>query len=220
MIGTKLAVFLIVGTLIMFIQMILRGKYNSIAVVKYPFIAVFLTMAGTSGALIMFWIENGYIGGRSFFGAILFVPVLMLPICWVLKIPFGELLDLCSAAECAMLALLKIECITSGCCYGRVLSKSESGEIVRFPSQFVELVVVLFIMFYLMRIEKEKENHNLLYPMYMILYGGTRFMLNWLRGDLEPFVWGLPAGSFWGICSVIIGLSAYILIKGLQKEKS
>lgn len=217
MISIDLILFLGMGTVAMLIQMIFRRGIYKIPLWKCIFIAVFLTLAGTIGAMLMFYIENGSLGGRSFFGALLFIPVLMCPIAILLKVPFGMLMDLCAPAECIMLAILKVDCLINDCCYGRIICSSNTVGVLRFPSQIVEMIVILVIMICLMIQEKSYNSKNKLYLVYLLLYGATRFVLNWLRGDLTPFVWGLPAGSFWAMCSVIIGSLGLLLFR--RKDK-
>jgi hypothetical protein len=66
------------GTIGMFILMLLRRKaFPQIKLWKLPIISVLLTIAGVAGAMLMHFIEQGSFGGTSFFGAILFIPVLI-----------------------------------------------------------------------------------------------------------------------------------------------
>ena len=196
------------GTLGMFLLMLFRKKkYAEISVWKMIVSSLLLAVCGVIGAMLMYFVESGSFGGTSFFGAILLIPVLMLPIALMLRIPFGRMMDLCAPCECVMLAVLKIDCLTSGCCYGRMFGEFQ------FPSQIVEMIVILIIMVILLRLEIKPKNKNLIYPYYLILYGATRFFLNLLRGGLSPFVWILPAGNFWSLVSVCIGIGALFLIK-------
>ena len=192
----------------MFLLMLFRKKkYAEIPVWKMIISSLLLAVCGVVGAMLMYFIESGSFGGTSFFGAILFIPVLMLPIALMLRIPFGQMMDLCAPCECVMLAVLKIDCLNSGCCYGRMFGAFQ------FPSQLVEMAVILIIMVVLLRMERKQKNENCIYPCYLILYGATRFVLNLFRGGLSPFVWILPAGNFWSLVSICIGVLALILIK-------
>jgi len=201
------------GTLGMLLLMLFRKrKYAEIPVWKMIISSLLLAVCGVVGAMLMYFIESGSFGGTSFFGAILFIPVLMLPVALMLRIPFGRMMDLCAPCECVMLAVLKVDCLISGCCYGRMFGEFQ------FPSQIVEMIVILIIMVILLRMEIKPKNKNLIYPYYLILYGATRFFLNLLRGGLTPFVWILPAGNFWSLVSVCIGMSMLLLIKHKEKK--
>lgn len=219
MISTHLIVFLSAGTVAMMIQMFLRYKQYSISAWKVPVINVFLTIAGTLGTLLMYFLENGFFGGRSFFGALFLTPLLMMPVGLVLRIPFSSLMDLCAPAECAMLAIMKVDCILQECCGGIVLFTTEAGKEIHFPSQILEAFLVAAIMLALMQLEKNKNNRGKIYPFYLILYGGVRFVINWFRADISPFVWTLPAGNFWGLFAIAIGCIWFMIVNLKRKTK-
>lgn len=189
-----------------------RRKYNTVKPVKIVAICILLTLCGVAGALIMHYIESGNFSGTSLFGAVLFVPIMMLPISQILRVPYSTLLDMCAPCECIMLAVLKFNCFKAGCCSGRVLTTA-SGSTIRFPSQLVEMIAFLLIMAVLLKLEKKQETDGKLYPLYLIVYGCTRFILNSFRAGLREFVWIFPPGHFWSIISIIVGVSALIFLK-------
>lgn len=200
--GTQRLMIILGGTVGMLILMLLRRKtFPQIALWKMPIISILLTLAGVAGAMLMFFIESGRFGGTSFFGAILFIPILMLP-ALLLRVPFDTLMDLCAPAECLMLAFMKVDCLVSDCCIGQYLPSLG----FQFPSQIVEMITILVIMLILLQLEQKSQHRGTLYAYYLILYGVTRFILNWFRYGLTPFVWILPAGNFWSIVAVILGL--------------
>ena len=199
----------------MLILMLLsRKKYPHIRLWMYPVISLLLTVAGVAGTMLMFYIETGRFGGTSFFGAILFVPVLMLPVL-LLRIPYRTLMDLCAPAESLMLAVMKLDCLAQGCCSGKYFPSLD----FRFPSQIVEMIVTLCIMLLLLYIRKDPCKEGSLYGWYLIIYGSTRFVLNWFRHGISPFVWLLPAGNFWSLIAVAFGLLWLLVMKKLYNKK-
>lgn len=201
------------GAICMLLVMLSRRKlFLKVKPWKMVIITVLLTLAGVLGAILMYWVENKHFGGTSFFGALLFVPLLMLPVV-LLKIPYGTLMDLCAPAECIMLAVLKIDCLIHNCCSGRYIQALG----INFPSQLVEMAVILLIMVALLRIEKTGKKKNKLYGYYLIFYGFTRFFLNFLREALTVFVWILPPGNFWSIIAVIAGICWLRTVDSFEK---
>lgn len=199
--GTQRILIICGGTVGMLILMLLRRKnFPQIQSWKMPIISILLTLAGVAGAMLMYYIESGKFGGTSFFGAIFFIPILLLP-ALVLRIRYSELMDLCASAECLMLAFMKLDCLMSDCCIGKYLPALE----LQFPSQIVEMLTILVIMLFLIQMERSRKHQGKLYGYYLIFYGITRFILNWFRYGLTPFVWILPAGNFWSIVATIIG---------------
>ena len=200
------------GAVAMFISMLLRKKqFPHIAVWKMAVVTVWLTITGVAGTMILAYIEMGTFGGTSFYGAVFLVPLLMFP-AMLMKLSYRDILNLSAPAECAMLVVMRFDCLDKGCCFGRYLP--ELG--FQFPSQIAEMVVGVTIMATLMRMHK-KDHNVLLYPWYMILYGVCRFVLQGLRyGGTEPWVLGLSQGHFWSLISIAVG-TLWLLLSGKQK---
>lgn len=170
-------------------------------------VAFMLTIVGTLGTYAWFFVENLYFGGRSFYGAVFFVPLAFLLLPSIIKIPYGQLVDLCAPAECIMLSFMKVQCLVTGCCAGRTLLTNELGEIVRFPSPLVELIFAYAIAIALMVMSHNARFKEKIYPWYLILYGSTRFVLNFFREEWENYNGGVPPlGTIWSVLAVIIGV--------------
>ena len=105
-----------------------------------------------------------------------------------------------------MLALLKVQCIVDGCCYGMALRLNSEGRLVRFPSQAVECADALVLAAVLLLMIRMGKGRGRMYAWYMLLYGVCRFGLNLLR-ETTPFIWIQPAGNFWSLVSIAIGLA-------------
>ena len=161
------------GMVAMIVLMILRRRrYPEVALWKMVVLGVILTVAGVLGTMIMYFIETGKIGGTSFFGAILFVPILILP-AMLLKLKYKTILNLSAASEAIMLAVMKLDCLAHDCCVGRYMPRLG----FQFPSQIVEMVASLGVMLVLLQLER-KDRGKHLYAWYLLLYGATRFVLN------------------------------------------
>jgi phosphatidylglycerol:prolipoprotein diacylglycerol transferase len=207
--GMQRILILCGGTVGMFLLMLLRRKsFTEVKIWKMAVISVLLTIAGVSGAMLMHFIEQGSFGGTSFFGAILFIPVLILP-ALLLRVRYSELADLCAPAECLMLAFMKVDCLLVGCCEGKYLPSLDC----QFPSQIVEMIVILLGMLLFLQFERKGKFRGNLYACYLIFYGITRFILNWFRYGVKPFALGLPAGNFWSIIAIIFGIAWFIVMK-------
>lgn len=219
MVSLKLLLYLAVGTAVMYIPVLILTLRYSQKVLKSVPLTLLLTVSGTLGTYLMFYLESGYIGGTSFYGAVFLVPLLFVPVAWLLRMPYGYALDLCAAGECAMLAVMKVQCLLSGCCRGAVLYVTEAGAPVRFPSQIAELANALLLLVILLCLSRKETNRGKLYPMYMLLYGLTRFVLNLFREARTPFALGLPAGNFWSVWSVLIGAAMLFVLSRKKKQR-
>lgn len=214
----SLYAFLAIGTVLMIGVMLIANRAYRVPKLRVVVGAVLLTVAGFAGAKLMAFIEMGDWSGKSFFGALFFAPVVMIPVSLALKVRWRDMLDLCAPAECVMLALLKVQCLTDGCCYGRPLRLDATGHLVRFPSQAVECGCALALMLLLLFMIHRGWGRGRLYAWYMLLYGVSRFFLNLLRETI-PFVWILPAGNFWAMISAAIGLCAILFLSPGRAER-
>ena len=206
MMTPELIIALIIGTLAMAAVMLLPRRWRAgLPMWKTLLSAAVLTVLGVLGAKLMYVLENGGFGGISYYGAVFFPPLFMVLLALLLRVPPLTLLDLCAPAECVMLALLKVLCLKNGCCGGRLLFTTASGGEIYFPSQIIELLNALVLMVMLLWLIRKGTWQGRIYPIYMLLYGITRFILNLLR-DTKPFLLGLPAGNFWSLVAIVIAL--------------
>ena len=212
-------IFISIGTILMIIVMLFCGKYYHIKVWKRIVTALFFTVAGVIGVKIMAFIEMGRWNGRSFFGAVLFTPILMVLFSYFIKETPSDILDICAPAEAIMLALMKVDCAIQGCCYGKVIRIDSDGNLIRFPSQVVECLTAILIFIILIMLIYRKKQRGALYYWYMILYGIVRFILNWLR-ETKPFLLGLPPGNFWALITFIAGGTLMIIHLTRKGNKS
>lgn len=202
-IKTILALFS--GTLAMLILITILLKHYKIACWRGIPISVLLTVMGTIGTYIWFFVESSFFGGRSYYGAVFLVPLFFKLLAKYVGVPYRDVIDVCAPAECVMLAIMKYQCLIDGCCGGRFIDLPVDGRTIVFPSQMVEMTNALILMVALMCMAFHEKNRGKIYPWYMILYGITRFVLNWFREDLTPLLLGLPAGNLWSVLSVIVG---------------
>jgi prolipoprotein diacylglyceryltransferase len=197
------------GAVAMFVSMVLRKKqFPQVALWKMIVLTVWLTITGVLGTMILAYIESGKFGGTSFYGAVLMVPVLIMP-AMLMKITHKDILNLCAPAECAMLLIMRFDCLDKGCCFGKYLPNLG----FQFPSQITEMIVALAVMIVLIRMHR-KNSQIQLYPWYMIMYGILRFCIQGLRyGGTNPWILGLSAGHFWSLVSITIGVIWLLLSK-------
>lgn len=198
----KTLTVLSIGTAAMMVLILIMMKHYKVSLWKSIPVSVLLTITGTLGTYIWFFVEASWFGGRSYYGAVFLVPIAFLFVAEWLRIDYGDLMDFCAPAECAMLVLMKYQCLVDGCCRGRTLG--DSGFV--FPSQLVETGNAVILMAVLMALSFREKNRGNIYPWYLTLYGVSRFVLNWFREDTTPLLMGLPAGNLWSLLAVLLGV--------------
>lgn len=212
----QFSIFVLCGCIGMLALILYTGiHYYEIPVWKLLITAVFLSISGILGTKFLNWIESGRWGGTSFFGCLFFAPIIMIPLARYLRVKVGELLDVCTPAGCIMLVILKVNCWVSGCCKGVALQTLSDGSVTRFPSQIIEGINGLIMLFLILHNMSKNRYRGILYPWAMVYYGTTRFLLNLLR-DTKPLIWIIPGGNLWGLVSIAIGIATIFFYK---KEK-
>lgn len=212
----KLIVFLAVGTVAMGIPIMIMSARYEVAMWKAVPTILMLTISGTAGTFLMYYVENQRFGGLSFYGAVFLVPIVFLVVAPILQVSYGKEMDFCAVGECIMLALMKFHCIIGDCCLGRVLWVLSDGTLIRFPSRLAEMVVAFILFVILYRWAMQGKNHGELYIWYIILYGSSRFVLNIFRESWVTKEMILPFGNIWSLAAVTIGA---ILMLAVWKKR-
>lgn len=207
MIPKELMQVLMLGTGLMMIPVLIVSICYRIQWWKSIPLSICLTAIGTIGTYLLFYVENGEAGGISFYGAVFLIPAGFWLVSKVLCVSYGQALDCCAPAVCVMLALMKTQCLMTGCCGGKVLYINDLGKEVVFPSQIAELVNALVLMVILLFLVYKRNHVGRIYPIYMVTYGITRFVLNLFRANQSVFLLGMAPGNFWSIISIMIGLA-------------
>lgn len=144
--------------------------------------------------------------GANYFGLAFFSPIIVVLFCICVRIDPLKQLDLITPSYPLALVFVKIGCIFGECCRGMawedLLGKDIEGN---FPSPLLEAFLAFIIYIFLRKYRKKAETGTL-FPIYLILYSGTRFFAEFLR--IEPNVIGnLKTYHIQCIIGVIIGLS-------------
>lgn len=204
-------------TLMLLFMLARRGMYH-VSWIKIVPLAVCAAGMGLLGTYIMYFFENGIWYGKSFFGAVLFLPVLLLPLAWLFRVPLTDLLSYTTVPGVSLLAVYKWNCYLEGCCGGKTLWFSADGIPTHFPSQIAEMAAAVVITVLLLFLERKDRLRKKIYPICLLTYGTVRCVLNQFRWEQAPFVFGLTAGTFWSLAAILIG-GIWIVIAAAWERK-
>ena len=211
-----LAMFL--GYVAMVVLMLLpkRRTLYKLSKPKAVLFATAVLIAGLLGCKILYIIEcfkyvlkHGLtIGGFSFFGAALLVPLLIIPVGKAFRLKAAESLDNAAVCVVAMLGTIRIGCFCNGCCGGRIFFFKNFD--ISFPTQLIELVCDALILAWLLRTEARPGNRGRLYGRFLLSYGIARFFIEFLRST--PKDWnGLSHGQWFSLIAIIAGAVAELI---------
>ena len=202
-------IFLIIGTVLMGICGFFQSKLYKIKWWKSIILTLCFTGFGVLGTFILYLIETGKWGGTSFYGSVLFIPLLVIPLKFILKIDYKTIVSIAAPQICLMLGTMKINCATAGCCYGIMININ--GDPVRLPIQIIESILGFILAGALIALQFKKIWMNYMYEVFLVSYGILRLIINFFRGDIDAFVWILPAGHLWSIIAIISGITWILL---------
>lgn len=215
----ELFLILLAGTVLMCLPMAWQLKRVGQPLWKAAILSAVLVLTGYYGSQLWFFVENGAFGGRSFYGAIFFSPFVFFVFGKLLCIPYPDAMDTVAPAGCLTLALVKIQCLRDNCCMGKVLYVDQQLIHVRFPSQQVEMAAFGIIALILLAIAANRKSRGTVFSWFMILYGASRFVLDFYREIENTWLFGLSAGSFWSACAVLIGAGSLIAVLLLRNKE-
>jgi len=156
-----------------------------------------------SSAFLMEIMQKGFV----FYGGLIGVIAAFYIYCRQFKLPFGKVMELIAPAVPLFHFFGRIGCYTAGCC----------GGIGGFPLQLVEASGNLIIFSLIIYIQNKHSEFSKTFPLYLLLYGCMRFVLEFFRGDPERGFIGFLSVSQW--LSLIFAAAAVRLIMGRIKDK-
>lgn len=209
----------IVGILLMCIICTLRKNVCKLSTGKAIVTGILLALLGFVGAKILFIIENiNYIlqnnisiglGGVSFFGTVFFMPLVIPIIGKLMNVDALSYLDYCTPAGIIMLACIRCGCFMRGCCHGITIWAASNPLI--FPTQLMECTLDLFLLDYILKLERSHQFDKARYIIFMGTYGIIRFFIEFLR-DTPKTLCLLSNGQWFSIICIFI-LLFYLLSK-------
>lgn len=152
--------------------------------------------------------------GDNNFGLLFFCPVILMIFFYIIKIPPLKQLDMITPAYPIALVCVKIACFCAGCCNGFEWDKGLYNAVddrYEFPVQLVEASLALFIFIFLLWYRK-KAKEGTMFPVYLIVYSGTRFFSEFLRHEEEVF-WIFKTYHLLCIAGVVLGVAELLLVQ-------
>ena len=162
-----------------------------------------------------------FCGGGEYFARIVpLFPVPFLLIALAFRESYGKLTDFYAPLVPVVHAGAHIGCIFTGCCHGYP-SKwglySNVAETVCFPNVPLEIITLYVLSGLMTAMICKGKQQGRLYAWYMVLFGVTRFFLEFLR-DNEKIWCGLSELSFQALASVVLGLVMLAISKWICKR--
>lgn len=159
-------------------------------------------------------------GGFVFYGGLIGGVLGLLVYAKAFKISFKKLVMIFVPIAPIVHAIARIGCVCSGCCYGKEYhgpghivfhhSLYNNNNIPLFPTQIVESMCNLVIFGIIFFTYKKFKGTYKPVALYCVLYGITRFVLEFTRGDEARGILLLSTSQWISIIAVFIGIGLFI----------
>lgn len=167
--------------------------------------------------LLVGWALTGFttFGQKDFVYGCCFVPLMAIGFGRLMKDDWRRMLDFMTPGFPLALAVVKISCCFVGCCFGYPVKHGLYNPIFEqelFPVQIMEGIVALIVCFICAFIAKREAYRvtGRMYPIFLILFGGSRFFLEFLRLNIKLF-WGISFLALWALLMVAVGVVWLVL---------
>lgn len=193
-----------------------RNRYGLTAWQVVLILIVLVGVVGVGGSKLFARISFGSWFGRKFYGSVFVAPFVLMIMSLILRKRLWEVPDFVAPLGGVCNMVMKIPCFFDGCSFGIVLYQAGS-QVIRFPSNVFEMCICIVTVVYFLNLEKKhgEETQDLRFPMYMIIYGATRYFAGWLRGDpaeLNPYLFWIPAQRVWPFVDMLLGIVLLCLV--------
>ena len=197
----------------------LGEKSKPWALIKtFLFTSVMIWGANAMNTLLAKWFTQEH---ANYFGNLFFAPLFMLILCLILKIEPKKRLDYYIPGLGLALAVCKSACFCAGCCYGKYWGAGMYNYVNRrfeVPCALIEGIIAI-LLFLLLIFLRNKVKRGTIAPIYVFLYGFTRFFVEFLRDDMFPFIYfHMNVWQLQCIAAMILGGIGYVIAVKYEKK--
>lgn len=183
--------------------------------IELVFVILVLTLIGNSSVDA---ITIPFLGvhKENFFPNIFVIPVVAFILFILLKISPFKLLDITAIVMSVTLIFFKIACWFGGCCYGieygSTFYNNKTGR-YDVPVQLIEIACAVIMLVILVIMYKRKNKKaGLLYPVFIIMFCGSFFFIQFLRGDLQKNFGPLNGFHIMSLIGLALGVIYLVIV--------
>ena len=154
-------------------------------------------------------------GNYRVYGALLLMPVFYYFGAKITKRNMSLVFDVFAVGMAINLFFGRMLCVFNGCCGGALICTTST---MRWPTRQLDLIYyVIFVAVYLKKVLAGKT-YGQVYPMLLLSYGLSRFIIEWMREEYTTVIAGLHWAHIWSLLAIIIGAVTLYLASKRQKD--
>ena len=215
----------VIGFLAIFIFNAIYGLHYGIKKGKALAFTILSYILIYAWAYILAWVVNGFEWGHhNAIRVYIWFPLVLLLTGRIFKIKWEAACEYMTPSTCIVYGIARLGCNFTGCCYGVPASwgieSVEAGHRV-FPVQTCEALTSLAIAFLILHLAKKRDYKpdGTLYPLMMILYGGTRFLWEFLADNQKLFL-HLSELALWALITCLLGIAWFFTIRERNRRRA
>ena len=175
-------------------------------------------------AYVLAWVINGFTWGHhNAIRVFVWMPLVMLLVGKWFKIKWNVACDFIAPSACLVYGIARLGCNFAGCCYGYparwgIYSYQAGHRCI--PVQLFQSIASFAIFIIILKMAKKRNYKptNKLYPSMLIMYGGARFLLDFLM-DNEKLFFQISELALWGLLCVLVGVIWLLLVKRKETKE-
>lgn len=163
----------------------------------------------------LYWVESGFKnwGGNNIVRVFIWIPVAAYPFCKLMKIDWRQACEFLAPCPVLIQGVSHYGCIFEGCCHGYPWEHGIWNPALKcntFPIQPIEACVAVIIAIYVLYRQKklQYQSDGLTYPIMMMLFGYSRFFLEFVRDNDKLFL-GISGLAIHALVMGIVGTAVY-----------
>ena len=217
--------FFAAGFVAVLIFNLINCKNFKIPIWKAAIFTVLVYALSVVWMFFLYWAASGFKnwGGNNIVRVFIWVPLFAWPVAKLLKLNWKTCCDYISPCLCVVHGVAHLGCVFDGCCHGYRWDYGIFNPALHyktFPIQPIEALVAIGIVVFLC-IRQHKNNYKvdgLSYPIMLILFGSTRFFLEFARDNDKVFL-GISNLAIHAFVMFIVGLALYFSLTAANKKK-
>ena len=219
-------IFFALGFVVVIIYTIINCKNYGISRGKALLFSFSVYTVTVLWMFFLYWMESGFKnwGGNNIVRIFIWVPVVAYPFCKLMKLDWLTTCEFLAPCPAMVQGISHYGCIFKGCCQGYAWTHgiwNPALDYKTFPTQPIEACVAVAVVVFVL-IRQKKQNYKvdgLTYPLMLILYGYSRFLLEFLRDNNKLF-FGISDLAIHALVMGLIGTAVYVTIKERNTPKS
>lgn len=219
-------IFFVAGGVALMIFCFANAKNYKIPLKKaIPFVIIVYSIA-VAWMFFLYWAESGFknFGGNNIVRIFVWVPLIAWPFCKLFKLDFRTMCDYLAPVVCVQHGVSHFGCMFGGCCYSYAWTYGIYNHNLgykTFPIQPIEALVAVAIVLYIWLKEK-KSNFKVTgeyYPLMLILFGYSRFLLEFARDNDKLFL-GISNLAIHALIMGIVGTAWYVTQRDMNRKQA